>query len=107
VDAVDLAVAVGGDEAQLVDGQPGQRRPGRAREGDGTLRLERPASGATRLMVTDDGHGFAPSDRERRAESGHVGLRLLEGLVEQAGGRLAVRSEPGEGTTVELEVPAQ
>jgi signal transduction histidine kinase len=68
------------------------------------LEVTRPP-GSTRLVVTDDGRGFAPSDRERRAEAGHVGLRLLEGLVEQAGGRLTVRSEPGAGTTVELEVP--
>jgi signal transduction histidine kinase len=64
-------------------------------------------AGATRLVVADDGRGFLPSDRERRAEEGHVGLRLLEGLVEQAGGRLTVSSEPGAGTTVELTVPAR
>lgn len=69
--------------------------------------VTRDRGGATRLVVTDDGRGFTPSDRARRGETGHVGLRLLEGLVEQAGGRLTIRSQPGEGTTVELEVPAQ
>jgi signal transduction histidine kinase len=34
-----------------------------------------------------------------------VGLTLLEGLVARAHGTLAVRSAPGRGTTVELEVP--
>jgi signal transduction histidine kinase len=58
-------------------------------------------------VVQDDGRGFAPDERERRGEEGHVGLTLLEGLVQQSNGRLAVRSEPGRGTTVELEVPAQ
>jgi signal transduction histidine kinase len=58
-----------------------------------------------RLVVTDDGAGFAPEDRERRRQEGHVGLSLLEELVERAGGRLAVRSAPGEGTTFELELP--
>ena len=58
-----------------------------------------------RLMVTDDGVGFGPGDRERRREEGHVGLSLLEELAERAGGRLAVRSAPGDGTTFELELP--
>ena len=70
------------------------------------VEVTRPASATTRLVVTDDGRGFSPSDRERGAEAGHVGLTLLEGLAVQAGGTLSVRSEPGEGTTVELEVPA-
>jgi two-component system NarL family sensor kinase len=59
----------------------------------------------TRLTVIDDGRGFDAGERERRAGEGHVGLSLLEGLVAQSDGRLSVRSEPGAGTTVELEVP--
>ncbi len=62
--------------------------------------------GVTRLVVTDDGRGFAPEERERRAGEGHVGLTLLESLVTQARGRLDIRSQPGQGTTVKLEVPA-
>jgi len=58
-----------------------------------------------RLMVTDDGVGFGPGDRERRREEGHVGLSLLDELAERVGGRLAVRSAPGDGTTFELELP--
>jgi two-component system, NarL family, sensor kinase len=57
--------------------------------------------------VTDDGKGFTPDDRERRGEEGHVGLTLLQSLVRQSHGTLAVRSHPGKGTTVELEVPAR
>jgi signal transduction histidine kinase len=71
------------------------------------VEVTRLAGASTRLVVADDGRGFAASDRERSAEGGHVGLTLLEGLVAQAGGRLSVRSELGEGTTVELEVPAR
>jgi len=63
-------------------------------------------TGTTRLAVADDGRGFGPPERERGEAEGHVGLSLLTGLVERAGGRLAVRSAPGQGTTVELEVPA-
>ena len=58
-----------------------------------------------RLVVADDGAGFGPEDRERRREEGHVGLSLLEELAARAGGRLDVRSAPGEGTTLELELP--
>jgi signal transduction histidine kinase len=58
-----------------------------------------------RLVVVDDGVGFGPDDRERRREEGHVGLSLLEELAARAGGRLAVRSAPGDGTTFELELP--
>jgi signal transduction histidine kinase len=57
-----------------------------------------------RLVVADDGRGFAAEERARRGEQGHVGLTLLEGLVREADGRLDVRSEPGAGTTVELEL---
>jgi signal transduction histidine kinase len=59
----------------------------------------------TRLVVHDDGRGFAADERARREEAGHVGLTLLEGLVREADGRLDVRSRPGEGTTVELRLP--
>jgi len=59
----------------------------------------------TTLTVTDDGRGFDAEERARRAEEGHVGLSLTADLVEQSGGQLAVRSTPGEGTTVTLELP--
>lgn len=74
-----------------------------------TVRIEvtRPHPRMTRLVVTDDGKGFSPEDRARRGEEGHVGLTLLESLVRQSNGRLAVRSTPGRGTTVELEVPTR
>ena len=56
-----------------------------------------------RLTVSDDGRGFEPAERARRRDEGHVGLDLLADLVEQEGGRLTIQSEPGKGTTVELE----
>src|SRR4051794_28979564 len=65
-----------------------------------------PHAGATRLVVADDGRGFAPGDRAARGEEGHVGLTLLESLVREARGRLDVRSAPGVGTTVQMELPA-
>ena len=70
------------------------------------LALTCAAPGVARLVVRDDGRGFAAGARERAEAAGHVGLRLLEDLAAQAGGSLAVASEPGAGTTVTLEVPA-
>jgi two-component system NarL family sensor kinase len=61
----------------------------------------------TRLVVADDGHGFSPDERARRGAEGHLGLSLLEELADQAGGAIQIRSTVGEGTTVELEVPAR
>ena len=43
--------------------------------------LDCAASGVARLVVHDDGRGFAPADREHAVEAGHVGLRLLEELA--------------------------
>jgi two-component system, NarL family, sensor kinase len=71
------------------------------------VELTRPEPETTRLVVADDGRGFAPADRARRGEEGHVGLTLLESLVHQSQGHLEVKSEPGRGTTVELEVPSR
>jgi two-component system, NarL family, sensor kinase len=57
------------------------------------------------FAVRDDGRGFSPQAVVRRGEEGHIGLELLAELAQEAGGRLGVRSAPGEGTTVRLEVP--
>jgi signal transduction histidine kinase len=69
------------------------------------VEVSNPTPNTTRLVVTDDGRGFAADERARRQSDGHVGLTLLEGLVKQVDGTLVVASEPGTGTRVELEVP--
>jgi signal transduction histidine kinase len=61
--------------------------------------------GGVRLEVADDGVGFAEADRERRRADGHVGLSLLEELAAHSGTSLAIRSAPGAGTSVALELP--
>lgn len=53
------------------------------------------------LVVSDDGLGFDPT-RLQGAE--HFGLRGLRSLIAEAGGRLDVRSAPGAGTTIRLEI---
>ena len=66
-----------------------------------TLRLE---PGGLELTVTDDGAGFdaaAPDARSRR-----LGLTTMAERARAAGGTLEVRSAPGAGTTVRLEVAA-
>jgi signal transduction histidine kinase len=69
------------------------------------VQVSRPAPGRALLVVRDDGRGFDAGERDRSRRNGHVGLTLLEDLVQQSNGRLDIRSEAGKGTTVELEVP--
>lgn len=55
------------------------------------------------LRVTDDGAGFSPPTVRRAGR--HLGLVSMRDRAAGVGGRLTVRSEPGTGTTIELEVP--
>jgi two-component system NarL family sensor kinase len=55
------------------------------------------------LEVVDDGIGFDPG----RFYPDSYGLRGLRSLVADHGGVLEVRSAPGEGATVRIEVDAQ
>lgn len=56
------------------------------------------------VEVNDDGIGFDPGRAELRSR--HLGLTSMEERARELGGRLAIRSAPGAGTTVRLEVPA-
>jgi signal transduction histidine kinase len=60
-----------------------------------------------RLLVADDGRGFAPDLRDVRRTEGHLGLSLVEELARQAGGSLTIDSRVGGGTRVRLEVPVR
>jgi signal transduction histidine kinase len=53
------------------------------------------------LEVSDDGQGFDPAAVR---DDVHYGLRGLASLARDSGGTLAVRSSPGTGTVVRLEV---
>jgi signal transduction histidine kinase len=59
------------------------------------------AAGAVRLEVSDDGAGFDPAQ-----VNGGYGLRGMRGRVGEGGGTLVVRSAPGTGTSLCVEVPA-
>jgi len=63
------------------------------------------SDGVVRLVVSDDGSGFDEAALARRRAEGHVGLSLLEELAAHAGGRMAIDSTPGTGTSVVVEVP--
>jgi two-component system, NarL family, sensor kinase len=56
------------------------------------------------VQVSDDGPGFDPASALGRVD-GHIGLALLTDAAEGVGGRLDLRSRPGKGTTVRLNVP--
>lgn len=69
------------------------------------IRLCRPDHRAV-LDIADDGMGFDSALVVATPPAGHVGLRVLNDLVAEAGGSVDVSSSPGRGTTVHLEVPA-
>ncbi|HWF24666.1 MAG TPA: sensor histidine kinase, partial [Solirubrobacteraceae bacterium] len=54
------------------------------------------------VEVRDDGAGFEPGDTELRSK--HLGLTSMEERARSIGGRLELRSAPGAGTVVRLEV---
>lgn len=59
--------------------------------------------GTARLVVADDGTGFDPGTGP---QPGHIGLLLVRRAAADAGGRIDVRSDPGAGTVVTVELPA-
>jgi signal transduction histidine kinase len=61
--------------------------------------------GEAALDVRDDGIGFAPG-ADGAGPNGGLGLHGMRERVEALGGRLAVESTPGGGTTVAVTVPA-
>jgi signal transduction histidine kinase len=67
-----------------------------------TVDLRGDGSTLLALEVTDDGHGFDPEDPELRSR--HLGLTSMEERAAELGGRLAITSAPGGGTTVRLEL---
>lgn len=59
-----------------------------------------------RLRVRDDGKGIDPAVLSRQDSEGHYGLPGMRERAKLIGGKLGVWSEIGEGTEVELTVPA-
>jgi signal transduction histidine kinase/ligand-binding sensor domain-containing protein len=53
------------------------------------------------LRIQDNGHGFEPSQRKGAGN----GLGNMQKRVKDLGGELALRSDPGHGTEIEVSVP--
>ena len=54
--------------------------------------------------ITDNGRGFEMGD-SIESPPGHLGISSMRERTTQAGGRLSLRTAPGEGTTVEVRLP--
>ena len=54
------------------------------------------------MVIADNGRGFDP---EARRSADHRGLVIVRARVHSIGGRLAVASQPGQGTRIEVSVP--
>ncbi len=64
--------------------------------------------GRVRLTVSDNGRGFELPERvSDLATAGKLGLMGIHERASLLGGVLTIESEPGRGTTVTVEVPAQ
>lgn len=82
------------------------------------VRLES-ADKALRVHVQDDGFGIDPKDQERIFERFYrvknaktrlitgsgLGLPIVKGILDDLGGRIAVQSEPGQGSTFTVILP--
>ncbi len=60
-----------------------------------------------RITISDNGKGFhLPEMPGKLAQAGKLGLIGMQERAQLLGGSLTVQSEPGEGTTVMIDVPA-
>jgi len=63
-------------------------------------------NGTVKITVQDNGRGFQPPGQAREfVEVGKLGLTGMVERAELAGGSLTVHSGPGQGTTVQAEIP--
>ncbi|MES2476514.1 MAG: histidine kinase [Verrucomicrobiota bacterium] len=56
------------------------------------------------LAISDNGNGFLPTSTPDE-RTGHFGLLGMRERIERIGGKLDIISQPGEGTTIRIEVP--
>jgi len=86
-----------------------------AMEPGGTLRIEgRQQDGQVIVSVTDTGCGIASRDLPRvfdpffttKSTGTGLGLSVIQGIIKDHDGEIAIRSQPGHGTTVRIQFPA-
>ena len=71
------------------------------------LELRREAEDQVVAVLSDDGVGFDVAELLPKAlAGGHLGLHALLERIDLAGGKVELRSHPGEGTRLRLSVPA-
>jgi len=70
------------------------------------VRVERRGVGVA-VRIRDDGDGFELPEPDAPPAPGHFGLVSMRERAEAAGGRLAMTSAPGQGTTVDFWMPEQ
>jgi signal transduction histidine kinase len=66
----------------------------------------RAGRGGADLIVRDNGKGFVPQKYEDESDVRHFGLSGMRERAGYLGGRLAIRSAPGEGTSVVMHIPS-
>ncbi|WP_210494693.1 ATP-binding protein [Patulibacter sp. SYSU D01012] len=107
--ALDLDPSVGDDDDPLVVDTVSELLRNAAKHAAPThvdVRVHSTADGATTVVeVRDDGRGMDVADRQAAERGGHVGLRSMDRRVRAVGGRWQIRSAPGRGTHVRLELP--
>jgi two-component system, NarL family, sensor kinase len=105
-DDVEDALGADGEEAVYRIAQECLRNVTRhSRAGQVTMTVTRDGSDV-RLLVADDGDGFADPSLLRTPPEGHFGLRLMQDVAANVGGTLRVSTAPGQGTRWLFEVPA-
>ncbi len=77
------------------------------------LRLQAAGPGHLRVQVQDDGPGLPAAQLAQamrpffttKPQGLGLGLSLVQRIVDRLGGRLQLQSQPGQGTTVSIELP--
>jgi signal transduction histidine kinase len=57
------------------------------------------------LTIQDNGRGFTPGAASSGSDLGGFGLIGISERTQLLGGRLAIRSEPGQGTMISIKIP--